>query len=118
MTAVCSLISCRDSWTPILLDKVEPYNHNTKIYTFSFGEEGKEKISGGQVASALLVRSVEGDGQVTDEKGKPVIREIYTSKQAYLANGSRPYTPISAPTEKGTLKMIIKEYGVIRCGPA
>jgi cytochrome-b5 reductase len=64
----------RDSWTPFTLSKVEPYNHNTKIYTFDFGPDGKDKVSGGQVASALLVRSPEGDQEVKDEKGKPVIR--------------------------------------------
>ncbi|ORY31302.1 hypothetical protein BCR39DRAFT_494109 [Naematelia encephala] len=85
----------KDAWTPFTLEKVEPYNHNSKIYTFSFGEEGKQKISGGQVASALLVKTPEGDEEVKDDKGKPVIR---------------PYTPISPPDLKGSLTLLVKEY--------
>ncbi|WVQ94659.1 hypothetical protein IAU59_001739 [Kwoniella sp. CBS 9459] len=85
----------KDSWVPFTLNKVEPYNHNTQIYHFNFGEDGNDKISGGEVASALLVRSPTGEGEVKDDKGKPVIR---------------PYTPISAPDQKGGLELMIKEY--------
>jgi len=83
----------KDQWTPFLLTKVEPYNHNSAIYTFSFGDDSKTR--GDEVASALLVRSPMGDDEVKDDKGKPVIR---------------PYTAISPPSEKGTLRLLIKEY--------
>jgi NAD(P)H-flavin reductase len=76
------------------LAKVEPYNHNTKVYHFSFDDD---KVSGGQVASCLLVRTPEGEGQVLDDKGKPVIR---------------PYTPISSPDVRGEVQLMIKEYKV------
>jgi cytochrome-b5 reductase len=53
---------------------VEPHNHNTQIYHFDFPEESREKTSGIPVAGALLVKSAEGENEVRDEKGKPVIR--------------------------------------------
>ncbi|KAK8861204.1 hypothetical protein IAR55_002023 [Kwoniella newhampshirensis] len=84
-----------DSWTPFTLAKVEDYNHNTKIYHFSFGEDGADKAAGGHVASCLLVRSPDGEDKVVDAKGKPVIR---------------PYTPISPPDQKGSIELMIKEY--------
>jgi len=65
-------LTTRDQWTPFLLTKVEPYNHNSAIYTFSFGDDSKTR--GDEVASALLVRSPMGEGEVKDDKGKPVIR--------------------------------------------
>ena len=86
----------RDEWRPFKLSKVEPYNHNTKVYHFSFDAD---KVSGGQVASCLLVRSPEGEGEIVDAKGKPVIR---------------PYTPISSPDTLGEVKLMIKEYKVRR----
>jgi hypothetical protein len=64
----------RDNWTPFTLTKVEPYNHNTKVYHFSFGEGNEDKISGGSVAHCILVRTPEGEGEILDDKGKPVIR--------------------------------------------
>ncbi|WVR04153.1 hypothetical protein IAU60_001152 [Kwoniella sp. DSM 27419] len=85
----------KDSWVPFTLSKIEPYNHNTQIYHFSFGEDGNDKIAGGKAASALLVKSPGGDNEVKDDKGKPVIR---------------PYTPISSPEAKGGLELMIKEY--------
>lgn len=54
------------------MTKVEDYNHNTKLYTFDFGDP--EKTRGGQVANALLVKTPEGENEVKDDKGKPVIR--------------------------------------------
>ncbi|RSH87002.1 NADH-cytochrome b5 reductase [Saitozyma podzolica] len=66
-----ALIKC---WTPFLLTKVEDYNHNTKLYTFDFGDP--EKTRGGQVANALLVKTPEGEYEVKDDKGKPVISGI------------------------------------------
>ncbi|WVQ62900.1 uncharacterized protein L199_001049 [Kwoniella botswanensis] len=85
----------KDSWTPFTLTKVAPYNHNSAIYTFSFGEDGKDKVSGAEVASALLVRSPQGEGEIKDDKGKPVIR---------------PYTPVSSNEQKGSIDLLIKEY--------
>ncbi|WVQ77426.1 hypothetical protein IAR50_007112 [Cryptococcus sp. DSM 104548] len=85
----------KDSFVPFTLTKVEKYNHNTNIYHFSFGEEGNEKVSGGEVASVILMRSPEGDFELKDDKGKPVIR---------------PYTPVSPPHQKGSIEVMIKEY--------
>lgn len=85
----------KDNWTPFILSKVEPYNHNSKVYHFSFGEGGEEKVSGGSVAHCLLVRTPEGPGEILDDKGKPVIR---------------PYTPVSPPDQKGEVTLLIKEY--------
>jgi len=82
----------KDSWTDFKLEKVEPYNHNTAIYTFSFPSE--DATAGGNVASALLVRSSDAK-ELLDDKGKPVIR---------------PYTAITGPETKGHLKLMVKEY--------
>lgn len=94
-SAVGALI--KDTWTPFTLTKVEPYNHNTNIYTFYFGDEAKDKTGGGEVSTAILIKSPEGPNEVRDDKGKPVIR---------------PYTPTSPPDQKGYLQLIIKEYKV------
>lgn len=88
-------MTLRDAWTPFTLTKVEPYNHNSKIYHFTFDDPNA--IAGGEVASALLVRSPQGEGEVKDDKGKPVIR---------------PYTQISPQDERGGLTLLIKEYQV------
>ncbi|KAI9637013.1 putative cytochrome-b5 reductase [Dioszegia hungarica] len=85
----------KDAWVPFKLESVENYNHNTKIYHFTFGEGNENKSRGGEIPNALLVRSPEGDGEVKDAKGKPVIR---------------PYTPISGNDQKGGLSLMIKEY--------
>ncbi|KIR32002.1 cytochrome b5 reductase [Cryptococcus deuterogattii MMRL2647] len=66
----------KDTWIPFTLEKIEKYNHNANIYHFSFGEEGKDKISGGEVASVVLLRSLEGPDQIKDEKGKPIISYV------------------------------------------
>jgi cytochrome-b5 reductase len=66
----------RDQWTPFTLAKVEPYNHNTKVYHFDFPEDARDKVSGITVAGALLVKTPEGDQEVKDDKGKPVIRSV------------------------------------------
>ncbi|WWD16906.1 hypothetical protein CI109_101338 [Kwoniella shandongensis] len=90
---ISALIS--DAWTPFTLIKVEDYNHNTKRYHFSFGEDGEDKVAGGHPASCLVVKSPDGEDKVVDAKGKPVIR---------------PYTPISPPDQKGSIELLIKEY--------
>lgn len=64
----------RDKWVPFELASVEPYNHNTKVYHFKFPEDSKDKVSGIPVAGALLVKTPEGENEVKDDKGKPVIR--------------------------------------------
>jgi len=85
----------KDTWTAFKLSKVEPYNHNSNVYHFEFPEESKDKVSGLQVAGAILVRTPEGENEVRDEKGKPVIR---------------PYTPTSSEDETGFMTLLIKEY--------
>jgi cytochrome-b5 reductase len=87
----------KDKWTPFTLASVEDYNHNTKVYHFNFPEDARDKVSGIEVAGALLVKSAGGENEVKDDKGKPVIR---------------PYTPVSPFSEKGTLTLLIKEYKV------
>lgn len=82
----------KNSWVDFKLEKVEPYNHNTKIYTFSFPDS--ESIAGGKAASALLTKASDPQA-LLDDKGKPVIR---------------PYTPISHSDEKGNLRLLVKEY--------
>jgi len=82
----------KDKWIDFELEKIEPYNHNTSIYTFSFPD--KEATSGGPVASALLVRSSDAK-ELLDDKGKPIIR---------------PYTPITSPETRGYLKLMVKNY--------
>lgn len=67
---------CRDSWTAFKLAKVEPYNHNSSTYHFDYPEEAREKVSGIQVAGAILIKSPEGENEVKDDKGKPVIRWV------------------------------------------
>ncbi|WVO14749.1 hypothetical protein L204_102387 [Cryptococcus depauperatus] len=92
-TSVSALV--KDSFVPLTLAKVDKHNHNTNIYHFTFGEDGQNKTSGVQVASIVLMRSPQGEGELLDDKGKPIIR---------------PYTPISAPDQKGFIKFMIKEY--------
>ncbi|ORX40784.1 hypothetical protein BD324DRAFT_612102 [Kockovaella imperatae] len=84
----------KDQWIPFTLSKVEPYNHNSKVYHFEFPPEGKDKTTGIPVAGALLTKAPDEAG-INDDKGKPVIR---------------PYTPISSPDETGSVKLLIKEY--------
>ncbi|KAI5451977.1 hypothetical protein NCC49_001276 [Naganishia albida] len=82
----------KNNWVDLKLEKVEPYNHNTNIYHFSFPDPNA--TAGGQTASALLVKA--SDGQTClDDKGKPVIR---------------PYTPISPQDQKGSLELMVKVY--------
>ena len=90
----------RDQWQAFTLNKIEPYNHNTKIYHFDFPADSKDKVTGIQVAGALLVKSPDGEAEIKDEKGKPVVR---------------PYTPISPPNQAGNLTLMIKEYKVLHC---
>ena len=47
---------------------------NVQTILQSFPDDAKDKAAGGEVASALLVKSPEGDEEVKDDKGKPVIR--------------------------------------------
>ncbi|KAJ9109257.1 hypothetical protein QFC21_000586 [Naganishia friedmannii] len=82
----------KNNWVDFKLEKVEPYNHNTNVYTFSFPDPNAS--AGGVTASALLVKSSDSQACV-DDKGKPVIR---------------PYTPISPQDQKGTMDLMIKVY--------
>lgn len=64
------------------LKSKEDYNHNTALFTFEL-PEGKE--SGLTVASALVTKSAESEGEkaLLDDKGKPVIRP-YTVRALLL----------------------------------
>ncbi|KAL1412506.1 hypothetical protein Q8F55_000252 [Vanrija albida] len=86
----------KDTWIPVKVSKIDSYNHNTKVYRLDFqGEDAKDKVSGITVAGAIVVKTPEGEGQVLDAKGKPVIR---------------PYTPLSPPDQRGSLDLLVKEY--------
>ncbi|GHJ85193.1 hypothetical protein NliqN6_1595 [Naganishia liquefaciens] len=82
----------KNNWVDFKLEKVEPYNHNTNIYTFSFPDPNA--TAGGQTASALLVKASDAQSCL-DDKGKPVIR---------------PYTPISPQDQRGTMQLMVKVY--------
>lgn len=85
-----------DAWTPLALSEVEQISDNTKVYKFNFeGDNAANKTAGITVAGVVLVRSPTGEGQVNDDKGKPVIR---------------PYTPISSPDQRGSVDFLVKEY--------
>ncbi|KAF2737200.1 ferredoxin reductase-like protein [Polyplosphaeria fusca] len=72
---------------PLLLDKSEAINHNTKKLTFKLPEEDME--SGLPVPSAVVTMFK------TPDMEQPVIR---------------PYTPVSDPETRGILEFIIKKY--------
>lgn len=85
-------------WTPLTLEEVKKYNHNSHTFKFDFeGDDKDQKTAGLSVAGCILVRSPTGEGQVNDDKGKPVIR---------------PYTPVSAHDARGHIELLIKEYPV------
>lgn len=85
-------------WTSLTLENVKQYNHNSHVFTFDFeGDDKDQKTAGLSVAGCLLVRSPTGEGQVNDDKGKPVMR---------------PYTPVSAHDARGHIELLIKEYPV------
>lgn len=85
-------------WTSLTLEKVDQYNHNSHTFKFAFeGDDKDQKVSGLTVAGCLLVRSPTGEGQVNDDKGKPIIR---------------PYTPISHDDTRGHIDLLIKTYPV------
>lgn len=73
------------------LKKVEPYNHNTAKFIF---ELPNNEAASSPVASCLVVRASDPQA-LTDAKGNPIVR---------------PYTPISAPDEKGVLTLLVKKY--------
>jgi len=81
----------KDEFLNFKLKEVKPYNHNTSRFIFEL-PDGKD--SGLTIASAILVKSAK-EGAVVDDKGKPVIR---------------PYTPVTAPSVKGRLDLLIKKY--------
>lgn len=67
----------RDSWQAFKLESVDDYNHNTKIYHFTFGEGNEDKGRGGDIPNLLMVKTPEGEGEVKDAKGKPVARYVF-----------------------------------------
>lgn len=47
------------------------------MYRLDFqGDDAKDKVSGITVAGAIVVKTPEGEGEVLDKKGKPVIRWV------------------------------------------
>ena len=91
------------------LKKIEPYNHNTSRCVRSFFtrftmaafephrflfELPNNEAALTPVASCLTVRASDPEA-LKDAKGNPIIR---------------PYTPISAPDEKGVLTLLVKKY--------
>lgn len=75
------------------LKKVQPYNHNTAIYTF---ELPTGSASGLPVASCVVVKSAaDSSAPLQSAEGKPIIR---------------PYTPISPSEQEGELTFMIKRY--------
>lgn len=75
------------------LKKVQPYNHNTAIYTF---ELPSGSASGLPIASCVVVKSSStSPSPLQTNEGKPVIR---------------PYTPVSPSSQEGELTFLIKRY--------
>lgn len=75
-----------DQWVDLKLTKKTKLTHDTSHYTFDFGNKDAE--SGLITASCVLTKYVTA-------KGNNVIR---------------PYTPVSDPSQKGTVDFIIKTY--------
>lgn len=75
-----------DQWIDLKLIKKERLTHDTSHYTFDYGNKDAE--SGLITASCVLTKYVTA-------KGNNVIR---------------PYTPVSDPSQKGTVDFIIKTY--------
>ena len=75
-----------DQWVDLKLTKKMKLTHDTSYYTFDFGNKDAE--SGLITASCVLTKYVTA-------KGNNVIR---------------PYTPVSDPSQKGTVDFIIKTY--------
>lgn len=72
---------------PLVLEKVEVVNHNTKRFRFKLPEE--DAVSGLSVASAILTK------YKGPEMQKPAVR---------------PYTPVSDEDERGYLDLVVKRY--------
>lgn len=72
---------------PLVLEKVDTVNHNTKRFRFKLPED--EHISGLNVASALLTK------YKGPEMEKPVVR---------------PYTPVSDEEDRGFVDLLVKKY--------
>lgn len=72
---------------PLVLEKVDTINHNTKQFRFKLPED--DEVSGLNVASALLTK-YQGP-----EMEKPVVR---------------PYTPVSDEGDRGYIDLIVKKY--------
>lgn len=72
---------------PLVLEKVDNINHNTKRFRFKLPEE--DSVSGLDVASALLTK------YKGPEMQKPAVR---------------PYTPVSDEDDRGYLDLIVKKY--------
>ncbi|KAJ3054609.1 NADH-cytochrome b5 reductase [Rhizophlyctis rosea] len=68
--------------------RVEQINHNTKRITFEL-PGGESEVSGVPASSAILIQ--------------------HTTPASWLPT-FRPYTPISPPTQQGTLDLLVKHY--------
>ncbi|KAG5643508.1 hypothetical protein DXG03_000749 [Asterophora parasitica] len=73
------------------LKKIVPYNHNTSEFIFELPNNNASLLP---VASCLVVKASNPEA-LKDDKGNPIIR---------------PYTPISAPDQKGELTLLVKKY--------
>ncbi|KAG5636310.1 hypothetical protein H0H81_008481, partial [Sphagnurus paluster] len=80
-----------EKWIDFKLKKVIPYNHNTSEFIFELPNNEASLLP---VASCLVVKSSDPEA-LKDANGKPIIR---------------PYTPISAPDQKGELTLLVKKY--------
>ncbi|KIY50477.1 NADH-cytochrome b5 reductase [Fistulina hepatica ATCC 64428] len=80
-----------DNFIDLKLKKAIPYNHNSSKFVFELPNNEASLIP---ITSCVVVRSSDPQALV-DKNGKPVIR---------------PYTPISAPEEKGEFTFLVKKY--------
>lgn len=79
----------KDEFREFTLASIKKYNHDSSTFTFKLPEGN---VSGLNVASAVVCKGA-GEEGLKDKDGKLVIR---------------PYTPISAPDQVGTIDFLVK----------
>lgn len=89
----------KDNFLPFEIKKIESYNHNTKLITFS---TPKGQATNLPVASALFARPADEEGGPKDDKGNPVVRW---------------YTPVSDTSQPGEFTVMIKKYDTGKLTP-
>ncbi|CAO1613549.1 unnamed protein product [Sympodiomycopsis kandeliae] len=89
-TGIAGALS-KDKFTDFKLKEIKPYNHDSAIFSFAIPDDTPSGLS---VASAVVFRGA-GEEGLKGPDGKQVIR---------------PYTPISAPDDKGHIDFLIKKY--------